>query len=223
MFSNCRSVRNKLPYLELILSSNMYDIVCLVETFLTNIDTDALLLFGNTNYKIYRNDRKSHSGGVAIICKSNLNPIQLYFNNFNNIEHITLVLHSTKNIRLSCIYRPPSTDFNTHKSICKFLFALCDTISPTIIVGDFNLPLYNWNDNTFPNYLSTYCEFENSLCQNSLIQLITFPTRNNNLLDLFLTNNPMIISKINECPLLDLVNILVTIYHFHFLYLSKLI
>ena len=200
MFSNCRSVRNKLPYLELILSSNMYDIVCLVETFLTNVDTDALLLFGNTNYKIYRNDRKSHSGGVAIICKSNLNPIQLYFNNFNNIEHITLVLHYTKNIRLSCIYRPPSTDFNTHKSICKFLFALCDTISPTIIVGDFNLPLYNWNDNTFPNYPSTYCEFENSLCQNSLIQLITFPTRNNNLLDLLLTNNPMIISKINECP-----------------------
>ena len=138
MFSNCRSVRNKLPYLELILSSNTYDIVCLVETFLTNVDTDALLLFGNTNYKIYRNDRKSHSGGVAIICKSNLNPIQLYFNNFNNIEHITLVLHSTKNIRLSCIYRPPSTDFNTHKSIYKFLFALCDTISPTIIVGDFN-------------------------------------------------------------------------------------
>ena len=171
MFSNCRSVRNKLPYLELILSSNMYDIVCLVETFLTNVDTDALLLFGNINYKIYRNDRKSHSGGVAIICKSNLNPIQLYFNNFN-----------------------------THKSICKFLFALCDTISPTIIVGDFNLPLYNWNDNTFPNYPSTYCEFENSLCQNSLIQLITFPTRNNNLLDLLLTNNPMIISKINECP-----------------------
>ena len=200
MFSNCRSVRNKLPYLELILSSNMYDIVCLVETFLTNVDTDALLLFGNTNYKIYRNDRKSHSGGVAIICKYNLNPIQLYFNNFNNIEHITLVLHSTKNIRLSCIYRPPSTDFNTHKSICKFLFALCDTISPTIIVGDFNLPLYNWNDNTFPNYPSTYCEFENSLCQNSLIQLITFPTRNNNLLDLLLTNNPMIISEINECP-----------------------
>ena len=178
----------------------MYDIVCLVETFLTNVDTDALLLFGNTNYKIYRNDRKSHSCGVAIICKSNLNPIQLYFNNFNNIEHITLVLYSTKNIRLSCIYRPPSTDFNTHKSICKFLFALCDTISPTIIVGDFNLPLYNWNDNTFPNYPSTYCEFENSLCQNSLIQLITFPTRNNNLLDLLLTNNPMIISKINECP-----------------------
>ena len=50
------------------------------------------------------------------------------------------------------------------------------------------------------HYPSTYCEFENSLCQNSLIQLIIFPTRNNNLLDLLLTNNPMIISKINECP-----------------------
>ena len=81
---------------------------------------------------------------------------------------------------------------------------LTDKNNKSVIIiipsGDFNLPLYNWNDNTFPNYPSTYCEFENSLCQNSLIQLITFPTRNNNLLDLLLTNNPMIISKINECP-----------------------
>ena len=42
---------------------------CLVETLLTNVDTGALLLFGNTIYILYRNDRQSHSGGVAIICK----------------------------------------------------------------------------------------------------------------------------------------------------------
>ena len=52
-----RSIRNKLPYLELILSSNIYDVICLVETFLTNVNTDTLLLFGNPNYTIYRNGR----------------------------------------------------------------------------------------------------------------------------------------------------------------------
>ena len=80
-----------------MLKSNIYDVICLVETFLTNVDTDYLLLFENTNYNIFRNDRNSHSGGVAIICISNLNPIKLYLNDFNNIEQITLVLHSIKN------------------------------------------------------------------------------------------------------------------------------
>ena len=72
MFSNCRSVRNKLTYLELIISSNIYDIVCLVETFLTKNDSDSLLLYGNLNYTIFRYDRNSHSGGVAIICNKYL-------------------------------------------------------------------------------------------------------------------------------------------------------
>ena len=70
MFSNCRSVRNKLPYLELILCSNIYDIVCLVVvTFLTKNDSDLFLLYGNLNYTIFRCDSNSDSGGVAIICK----------------------------------------------------------------------------------------------------------------------------------------------------------
>ena len=69
MFSHVRSVRNKLPYLELILSSNMYDIVCLVETFLTKNYSDSLLLYGNLNYNIFKYDRHSHYGKVAIICK----------------------------------------------------------------------------------------------------------------------------------------------------------
>ena len=63
---------NKLTYLELILSSNIYDIVCLVETFLKKNDSDSLLLYGNLNYTIFRYDRNSHSGGVAIICKKYL-------------------------------------------------------------------------------------------------------------------------------------------------------
>ena len=71
------------------------------------------------------------------------------------------------------------TDININKFICNCVLPICNTISPTIIVGDFNLPLYNKINNMFPNSTSSYVQFENSLCQNALIQLITFPTRNN--------------------------------------------
>ena len=150
MFSNCRSVRNKLPYLEFILSSNMYDIVCLVETFLTKNGSDSLLLYGNLNYTIFRCDRNSHSGGVAIICKKYLYPRRLNLNEFLDIEQITLHLQSLE-IKLTCIYRPHSIHSDGHNCICKLISNICDSINPTIIVGDFNLPLFNWNDNSFPN------------------------------------------------------------------------
>ena len=88
----------------MIPSSKIYVVICLVVTLLTNIDTDALLLFGNTNYTMYRNDRKSHEGGVAIICKQNLHPCRVNCNEFNDIEKITLVLQSSSEIRVTCLY-----------------------------------------------------------------------------------------------------------------------
>ena len=158
MFSNDRSVRNKLPYLELIISSNICDIVCLVETLLTKNDSDSLLIYGNFNYIIFRYDINSHYGGVAIICKKYLYPRRLNLNEFIDIEQITLLLQSLE-IKLTYIYRPLSINSNGHNSICKLISNICDSINPTIIVGDFNLPLCNWNDNSFPNYPSYYSLF----------------------------------------------------------------
>jgi len=55
-----------------------------------------------------------------------------------------------------------------------------------IITGDFNLPTSD-----------AYSYFEHILHSNSLKQLVTLPTRLNNILDLFMTNNPEIISELN--------------------------
>ena len=120
-------------------------------------------------------------------------------NEFLDIEQITLHLQSLE-IKLTCIYRPPSINSDGHNSICKLISNICDSINPTIIVGDFNLPLFNWNDNSFHNYPSCYSLFYNTLVKNSLVQLIKFPTRSMNVLDLLLTNSPLILSDINECP-----------------------
>ena len=47
-------------FLEFLLSSNKYDIICLVETFLTVDDRDSLYLIGGKNYTLFRYDKLIH-------------------------------------------------------------------------------------------------------------------------------------------------------------------
>ena len=69
--------------LEFLISSNTYDIICLVETFLTVDDRDSLYLIGAKNYILFRYDKLIHRGGVAIIYKSSLCPVRNFISNID--------------------------------------------------------------------------------------------------------------------------------------------
>ena len=90
----------------------------------------------------------------------------------------------------------------------KFIEAI--TISnngrlPNIILsGDFNLPSIDWETNTVqdnPQYgqaiNSKLVEIANN---NDLIQMVTEPTRGNNILDLLFTTNPALVEHIEIHP-----------------------
>ena len=115
--ANYNSVRNKLDYLELLLSSNSYSIVCLVEWFLNFTDIDNLSLY---NTSIFRCDQDIHAGGVVIICKSILIPLRFYYNIHNSIEYICLNIYTNSQIRLTCIYCS-STTIELHIIICDLI------------------------------------------------------------------------------------------------------
>lgn len=73
-----------------------------------------------------------------------------------------------------------------------------------VIAGDFNMPDVKWPNpsKTFNSPSSAYID---SIHNNNLFQLIDFPTRfcgsqNPSLLDLVLTNDTDLISKIEQCP-----------------------
>src|SRR5437870_2208406 len=65
------------------------------------------------------------------------------------------------------------------------------------IVGDFNLPLMDWDNNLSPNH-DVYTEFLSYFTNNSLLQLVKFPTRENNLLDIILSDHSQQISNISS-------------------------
>ena len=74
------------------------------------------------------------------------------------------------------------------------------------ILGDLNYPKFHWNDNYVPqvkqgsSFPQQYDDFINLLDDNNLIQMVSEPIRQDNTLDLFLTNNDSLVSKVTILP-----------------------
>jgi len=96
------------------------------------------------------------------------------------------------------VYRLPSTDEHYLQKLCSELDAIISVHpSSTIwIAGDDNLPDINWSSHsvTGHNYsLSINNILLNFLESNGLTQTVESPSRDQNVLDIFLTNRPSLI------------------------------
>ncbi len=88
-------------------------------------------------------------------------------------------------------YRPPDTDLDYLKELKKsLLYASRLNFDKMIICGDFNLPNVNWSTCTANFSDSLHIYFAKLVKDNFLWQMIDFPTRKDNILDLILTNFP---------------------------------
>ena len=183
-------------FVEFLLSSNKYNIICLVETFLTVDDRDSLYLIGGKNYTLFRYDKLIHRGGVAIFCKSSLCPVRNFISHID-VQYIHLKINSKIPFNIICVYRPPNCNDVSHEQICKLFDITQQNYNSSIIIGDFNLPNFNWKEYTFPSYPKSYALLYDSIIKNSFSQLINKPTRNNNIIDLLFTNEKQLLSNIN--------------------------
>ena len=89
--------------------------------------------------------------------------------------------------------------------MCHIIQEVIDSnsYSTTWIAGDINLPNINWLENSVSgnNYPIPFCNLILDLFSNAgLAQLVTFPTRRNNLLDIFATNRPTLVTKCLPIP-----------------------
>ena len=107
-------------------------------------------------------------------------------------------LSNTQSLIACCIYRPPNRSVDYIEATCSTLESIILS-SPNDIIwiaGNFNLPDINWTDSNIvgTNYPlsvnSTFLDFVNTF---GLTQIVGFPTRLSNTLDIFLTDRPLII------------------------------
>nr|XP_055057050.1 uncharacterized protein LOC129441427 [Misgurnus anguillicaudatus] len=150
---NIRSLTNKEPIINEIITDQNLDALCLTETWLKADDYTSLNESTPQDYYYKHVPRLiGRGGGVATIYnkifkvnhKSNLK--------FNSFEIILLNMEITdrNNKRLSfilaTIYRPPGHHTDFLKEIADFLSELTVTVDKALIVGDFNIHVDNPKD-----------------------------------------------------------------------------
>ena len=204
-------------YLSDFLSAADYDIVFIVETWMTQATESSLVC--PPGYDIIREDRiGKRGGGIIVLYKSDYSIINIdvdkseyTVNNTDKsntpiIESICLDLlphKSQSRIRFVCIYSPP--DLSHKKDYVDMLSAYLKTCMKTpnklYLVGDFNMPTINWKTLTGSKIKEN--SFVN-LCANAgLVQRIAEPTtKHDSVLDLLFCDDLSfgIISSIDILP-----------------------
>jgi len=201
---NARSICNKLVEFRQLIYSNDYDVIFICESWLTsnwpNGILDPLHMFN-----IVRCDRNLRSGGgVCILIKKSLNYAEIAVDDqFNLLEIccIDIILGTHLHYRFVCTYRPPGNNRENMEYaslLAKYIDVISSSRHPIVMLGDLNLPNIDWlhlaaqNDGIHNFLLDTFVS-------NGFTQLVTDPTRGDNILDIILTNEPTIISKLSVC------------------------
>lgn len=139
---NARSIANKTTDLEHLLISQNPDVLLLTETWLHNEISDSSIF--PPAYKVFRWDRDTRGGGVAIIVKRTISTMPL---------HCTLpemvwcrITYANKVYLIGTVYRPPSTSPKFLDDLNCFLNSHVNENTRLIMAGDFNLPHINWEN-----------------------------------------------------------------------------
>ena len=187
---NINGLRSKIDFLRIFLRKHKFDILCLNETKIDSTVSDTEVSV--PGYKIFRQDRNCHGGGVLIFAAENLTTKKLPHVSKKSNETLWLEIKrkKSKSIYVCAVYRPPvkGQNLDVVERYKSFLMSGIDKLpkdSEVFILGDFNCNMLQ------KNRLSGQI---NELCKaRGLNQLVDEPTRitetSSTLIDLILSNS----------------------------------
>jgi len=199
---NARSVVSKISELHYLLYQVRYDVYFITETWLHD-DVCSGLLDPQSQFTVLRKDRTvSKGGGVCALIRNHLRVVPVNIaNEFLNLELLCFdLIIANSRYRFFVVYRPPGFDSDA----INYMSLLVTCISKysndkytNIILGDFNLPKVDWSTNCGPKH-DVYAKFLTFVLENSYSQIVHFPTRDANILDLILTNDASLFTVVNS-------------------------
>ena len=140
---NVRSLRKRLQNVKQYCYEQDTDIVAFTETWLSSDDKYEALELCSQKATIHRYDRNGLGGGVAIMCKNELDSKPVASRSYETFENVIVsVSINGKPIRIACIYRPPcSPPSRFIDEFSSFLEDNCLAGDPIVLTGDFNIHL----------------------------------------------------------------------------------
>ena len=116
---------------------------------------------------------------------------------------VQLNLTGSNSVLIRAYYKPHELDQLSFEELNKSLNLVNQTNSTVWLLGDFSLPKVDWEhlkpkpDCSHPTF---YRECLEALSDCMLEQMVTSPTRGQNILDLFFTTNPTLVDDITVIP-----------------------
>ena len=158
------------------------------------------------NYRfVARNDRKrGPHGGIAIIAKAEFDAVEIELTTKTEFVAALFVCKNLKQpLIVGSVYRPSDNIFEYTEDLCNAVSYIGRTYknSAIWIGGDFNLPDIESKTNSIVshNYLIPINKSILDMIQDlGAEQMVDFPTRKDNILDMFVTNQPSLVNKLTQ-------------------------
>ena len=205
VYTNARSICNKVEEFFSFIALHEPDIIGITETWLNNEIPDGLVK--PPGYSIFRSDRCDYSdnrgGGVMLLFKETIEVEQIVLTDSKETLWIKIIINQTISTYVGICYRAPENNAENNNLLLTQLQSIIDqNPSQLLLMGDFNLPHINFQLLESPNGFSN--EFLNFVINNLLVQHIDFNTRfqydKSSLLDLIITNEDDDVSDLESLP-----------------------
>lgn len=197
--------KHKLGVLRELAVNENVGIITLTESHINENFHDGELVM--TGFSIFRADRAlgTRKGGVISYVRNDiLEGISLMVSgSLGNIEYMVLNIPALKFVYI-CIYRPPAAELGDFSQIMqnirRELEKSADSMPDIVLTGDLNFPIICWDDASINGgtgstrrQASLLLDFFDDYF---MIQYVNKPTRGENILDIFATNDPDLVSAV---------------------------
>ena len=197
---NCRGLKSKKDSFVHLIHSQSPHFIAGTESWL-DPTTPSNEIFP-VNYQVFRNDRSDGYGGVFFAYHNTIDCSQVTFTSPCEVVICRVEMINSKVLIVVTAYRPPNQDLVYMQNLCQLISEIHSKYKNAVIwiTGDFNI---NWSpnsvtSNSYPLDISTLLidEFNSG----GFIQMVSQPTRGNNILDLFATNRSSLVEHTKVIP-----------------------
>jgi len=195
---NFQSVMSKRCELACVIDTVKPDIIIGCETWLRPTINHSEFL--PADYTVYRKDRSDRYGGVLLAVHSSLNSHAVEVS--TDAELVAAKILAGKQSLVVCsFYRPPNNDSSSYMDALTEAITMLSKSDPKAalwLAGDANLPDIDWSNDHVRHHQYSHQisdSFLQVLARTGLEQVVDFPTRKDNTLDIVLTNRPSLVTR----------------------------
>ena len=172
------------------------DFIAITETWFESKDMPNSMFVDPNRYWCYRKDRPTRGGGVCLFVKCSLNLVITEItlpDKFTDLELLAVDIANAavQPFRIIVAYRPPDSTSDTNQLLISALDWLANDSVRVCIVGDLNLPAFNWEQFLYPSS-KLYDLFADFISSHGLSQIADQPARGNSILDIVLCSDVLV-------------------------------